>query len=109
MRYKSIVRVLKALSNEMAEANIRQGNIPGFLIECLVWNVPDNLFQNSTYTQDVESALVYLYQNTETDDLCQEWGEVSELKYLFRTAQKWTRSQANDFIVAAWNYAGFGD
>ncbi len=106
-RFKSIVRVFKALSNEMTDAGVRAGNIPGFLIECLVWNVPNNYFQHSSYSDDVRSALVFLYNNTETDDLCREWGEVSELKYLFRPSQKWTREQANSFIVTAWNYIGF--
>jgi hypothetical protein len=105
-RFKSIVRVLKALSSEMAEQGVRAGAIPGFLIECLVWNVPNYRFQNSTYTADVEAALVFLYEHTKTDDLCREWGEVSELTYLFRPAQKWTCEQANAFTVAAWNHAG---
>lgn len=107
-RFKSIVRVLKALSNEMAEQRVSNGDIPGFLIECLVWNVPNDRFQNSTYTADVESALVFLYEHTKADDPCREWGEVSELKYLFRPTQKCTREQANAFTVAAWNYAGLG-
>lgn len=107
-RFKSIVRVLKALSNEMAEQRVGNGDIAGFLIECLVSNVPNARFQNSTYTADVTSALVFLYENTKTDEPCREWGEVSELKYLFRLAQKWTREQANAFTVAAWNYAGLG-
>ena len=107
-RFKSILRVLKALSNEMAEQRVSNGDIPGFLIECLVWNVPNARFQNSTYTADVTSALVFLYENTKADEPCREWGEVSELKYLFRPAQKWTREQANAFTVAAWNSAGLG-
>jgi len=40
-------------------------------------------------------------------DKCSEWGEVSELKYLFRSPQKWTREQAHKFIDAAWDYIGF--
>ena len=107
-RFKSIVRVLKALSSEMTERRVSGGDIPGFLIECLVWNVPNDRFQNSTYTVDVKAALAFLYEHTKTDDSCREWGEVSELKYLFRLAQKWTREQANAFTVAAWNYAGLG-
>jgi hypothetical protein len=106
MRYKSIIRVLKALSNEMTEAKVRAGSIPGFLIECLVWNVPDECFQNPEYTDDVREALLFTYENTKNDKNCDEWGEVSELKYLFRGPQKWTRAQANDFAVAAWNYVG---
>jgi len=107
-RFKSIVRVLKALSNEMTEEGVRAGDIPSILIEYLVWNVPNDRFQNSTYTADVKAALVFLYEHTKTDDLCREWGEVSELKYLFRPAQKWTREQANAFTIAAWSHAGLG-
>lgn len=107
-RFKSIVRVLKALSNEMTNQRVTAGDIPSFLIECLGWNVPNNLYQNSTYIADVKSALVFLFEHTSTDDLCSEWGEVSELKYLFRANQKWNREQANAFIVSAWNYAELG-
>lgn len=107
-RFKSIVRILKALSVEMAEKSLRSGDIPGFLIECLVWNVPDNCFGNSQYSDDVEESLTYLFRNTETDDLCREWGEVSELKYLFNPYQKWTRQQAHDFITTAWTYLQLG-
>ncbi len=107
-RFKGVVRVLKALSNEMSEAGVNAGNIPGFLVECLVWNVPNDRFQHSTYTGDVRSALAFLYDSTKTDDPCREWGEVSELKYLFRASQRWTRDQANAFTLAAWNYVGFG-
>ncbi len=107
-RFKAIVRVLKALANEMAENGIQAGNLPGFLIECLVWNVPNNHFQHYMYTDDVKAALIFLYEHTQTDEPCREWGEVSELKYLFRPTQKWTREQANAFTVAAWNYIGWG-
>jgi hypothetical protein len=107
-RYKSIVRVLKALSNELTERGDRAGNVPGFLIECLVWNVPNQNFGHTTYKEDLEAALVFLYQNTRDDHACSEWGEVSELKYLFRASQNWTRQQANDFTVAVWNYAQLG-
>ncbi len=108
-RFKSVVRILKALSNEMAENGIPEGNIPGFLIECLVWNVPNDKFQNKTYIGDVKAAQIFLYENTKTEELCKKWVEVSGLKSLFRSNQKWTREQANVFIVAAWNYAKLGE
>jgi len=108
-RFKSIVRVLKALSNEMADQGVQGGSLPGFLIECLVWNVPNGCFQHSTYKADVEASLAHLYEHTKADDACREWGEVSELKYLFRPSQKWTREQANAFTIAAWRYASLGE
>jgi hypothetical protein len=109
-RYKSLVRIIKSLSNYMAEKNIPQAqNIMGFLVECLVWNVPNGNFGNYTLTSDVRSCLAFLFNNTMNDEKCSEWGEVSELKYLFRTSQKWTRQQAHDFIDAAWDFVGFQD
>lgn len=107
-RFKSIVRALKCLSNEMTEQRVTDGNIPSFLIECLVWNVPNDRFQNTTYTADVKASLVFLYEFTKTKELCWDWGEVSELKYLFRGQKKWTFATANAFTVAAWNYDGLG-
>lgn len=108
-RFKAIVRVLKALSNEMVIRGIAGANVPGFLIECLVWNVPDTDFQNSIYRADVRDALAFLFNNTRSLEDCSEWGEVSELKYLFRIGQKWTWQQAHAFTSAAWDYIGFED
>lgn len=107
-RFKAVVRILKNLCNEMAENGVAAASsVPGFLIECLVWNVPDDHFGSGSYRSDVRSALAYLFNNTRTDEACHEWGEVSELKYLFRSSQKWTRGQAHSFIDAAWDYVGF--
>jgi hypothetical protein len=107
-RYKAIVRVLKKLCNEMADNGIAVAKpIPGFLNECLVWNVPDDHFGNDSYKSDVRKCLAHLFNNTIDEEKCSEWGEVSELKYLFRGSQKWTWQQAHSFISAAWNYVGF--
>jgi hypothetical protein len=106
-RYKSLVRIIKSLSNHMAEENVSQAqNIMGFLIECLVWNVPNDHFGYDTLRSDVRRCLACLFNNTMKYDKCSEWGEVSELKYLFRGPQKWTREQAHNFIDAAWDYLG---
>jgi len=108
-RYKSLVRVLKSLSLEMVEKGTKSGNLPGFLIECLVWNVPNDCFQHETYKEDLQSALAHLYDRTQKDETCKEWGEVSELLYLFHSSQKWNRDQTNKFIFDAWNYAELGN
>lgn len=108
MRYKAMVRVLKSLRNEMLEAKIAAAAPAiGFLIECMIWNVPNSRFGSPRYADDLRSILAYLYDATSTDEKCRDWGEVSELKYLFRGSQKWTRAQAHAFILAAWQYVGF--
>lgn len=106
-RFKSIVRVLKALSNEMTDNGANAGDIPGFLIECLVWNVPNGEFQNLTFRADGRAALAFLFNNTRSQEDCKEWGEVSDLIYLFHSGQKWTWQQAHAFTSAAWDYIGF--
>ena len=107
-KFKKTVRIFKALCNEMSEKGVSQAEvIPGFLIECLIWNIPNNHLNNHTHTENIRQSIIYLFNNTKSDESCREWGEVSELKYLFRSSQKWTRQQANDFLVAAWNYLGF--
>jgi len=106
-RYKSMVRILKCLRNEMADNGCYEAEpIPGFLLECLIWNVPNDYFGDATYKADVKACLAFLFNNTRSDDTCSEWGEVSELKYLFRPFQKWTRQQANSFLSRAWGYIG---
>lgn len=104
-RYKAMVRILKSLRNRMNdEGHAVTEPIPGFLTECLTWNVPDTAFGHNSYTADVRASLAHLFNNTMSDEQCSEWGEVSELKYLFRSSQKWTRRQAHDFLDAAWDY-----
>lgn len=106
--YKSSVRILKSLCSEMSEKNIQQvKEVCGFLIECMVWNVPNSEFSHSSWTDNVWACLAYLFNNTKQEETCKEWGEVSELKYLFRGGQKWTRQQAFSFTDNAWNYLGF--
>ncbi len=107
-RFKALTRILKSLCNYMADQNITTAkSMPGFLIECLVWNVPNDKFGHINYGTDVRECLTSLFNNTMRDDQCSEWGEVSELKYLFRLFQKWTREQAHKFISDAWDYLGF--
>ena len=107
-RFKALVRILKHLRNEMAETSYKEAkHIPSFLIECLVWNVPNDGFGHDTYTADVQWTLAHLFNQTRKFEDCKEWGEINELKYLFRTSQPWTLEQANTFLWAAWNYIGF--
>jgi hypothetical protein len=107
-RFKYITRAVKRLRNEMAENRILEAvPIPSYLIECLVWNVPDFAFGGDSYTVNVRQSLAHIIVGTMTDEACKEWGEVNELKYLLRGGQPWTRQHVHSFACAAWNYAGF--
>lgn len=113
-RYRKLVRIMKLLRNEMQEAKVPEAmNVPSFLIECLVWNTPndkfglDGWFGSLPLYTDLKNVIIATYNGTKTDEACNEWGEVNELKYLFRLGQPWTREQANKFLVACWNYVGY--
>ena len=106
--YKRVVRILKRLRHVMREEDIAAADpVSSFLIECLVWNAPNEAFQHESYTDDVRYVIADLWNRTRKDEDCSEWGEVNELKYLFRGGQPWTRQQANDFLQAAWDRIGF--
>lgn len=107
-RFKDVVRILKRLRNKMNDEDIAAAKpIPSFLIECLVWNVPNDNFGHDTLTADVWDSLAHLFNNTLKFESCSEWGEVNELKYLFRAGQPWTLTDTHSFLSAAWDYLGF--
>lgn len=107
-RFKYVVRILKRLRNEMDDHGVQAAKpISTFLMECLVWNVPNEGFAHSEYTAKVRWVLAHTFNGTLSDENCREWGEVNELKYLFRVGQPWSRQAAHSFLGAAWDYIGF--
>ena len=57
--YKKLVRIFKRLRNEMVDAGLADGEkITSFLIECLVWNVPNNIITGySNWTTILRQAI----------------------------------------------------
>ena len=107
-RYKRAIRILKRIRDRMkGDGDETNGNLPSFLIECLVWNANLDAFQKDSYHAMMRHIIANLRNRTRNDKDCNEWGEVNELKYLFRTSQPWTRQQANDYLQAVWNYIGY--
>jgi len=107
-RFKAVVRIMKHLRNEMEGNGIQAARpVPSYLLECLVWNVPDERLVLRTYKDTTRSVIVHLFNNTIKEDTCSEWGEINELKYLFRSSQPWTRLHANAFLDEAWSYVGY--
>lgn len=109
-RFKAMVRVLKNLCNEMDDAGVRAADpVPSYLIECLVYNVPNATFGQYTYVSELREILRFAFLKTQTDEQSGTWVEVNELKYLFHWTQPWARSEANAFLSAAWQYVGYGN
>ncbi|NQT35660.1 nucleotidyltransferase [bacterium] len=106
--YKRVIRVFKRLRDKMQDDSIPGASgISSWLIECLIWNAKLEVFKEPTYSDKVKALIIDLWNRTKEDKDCSEWGEVNELKYLFRSSQPWTRQQVQDFLKAAWNYIGY--
>lgn len=103
--YKAMVRILKNLRGEMSENGYKSDELTAsYLIACLVWNVPDMYFDEPTYTKMLEDCLIYLKDKTSDLANVKEWGEINELKYLFRTSQPWKLEDVNKFLSDALTY-----
>ncbi|MBF0473019.1 MAG: nucleotidyltransferase [Nitrospirae bacterium] len=108
-QFKKKVRILKNLCNEMAAVGIVSAkSMASFLLESLVYNCPDEVFTQSTHYDDIKSVITYLLDVTETDEKAKRMLEVNNIKYLFHDSQPWKRADVYDFLLSAWNYAGFG-
>ncbi len=108
-RFKRLTRLYRRLRYRMIDDGVPvNSNITSFLLECLVWNVPNDIFNNNdTWTEMLKQSIINLYNRTKDDATCKEWGEVSELLYLFNN-RKWTRAEVNIYLQQLWNYLEFG-
>jgi hypothetical protein len=105
-RYKRMVRALKRLENELVVLGEIEA-LPSFLMECLVYNVPNENFNHPTYLADMRAVLAVIFNATLAKEKCKEWLEVNERKYLFHTVQSWTYQQAHELAAKSWDHLGF--
>jgi hypothetical protein len=103
-RFKSVVRILKNLENRMVDDGASPV-VASYLIESLVWNVPDRLLLTPpTWGGRVREVLAHVWEDTEDSVSEKRWFEVNGIKYLFHYNQRWTRQEERDFVRAAWQY-----
>ncbi|MBL4702125.1 MAG: nucleotidyltransferase [Phycisphaeraceae bacterium] len=106
-RYKSATRIVKKLCNTMAdEGNNAAKVIPGYLIECLIYNAPNSYFGANSWLELVRSIFCYIWVETKLEGDCSKWTEVDRIKFLFHSSQPWTKEQAHAFVDTAWDRIG---
>ncbi|MCK9452680.1 MAG: nucleotidyltransferase [Bacteroidales bacterium] len=103
--FKRLTRLHRKLRYKMIEdGEPVSDNITSFLLECLTWNVPNSTINAyNTWTDRLKQSIIYIHEKTKTEEGCKEWGEVSELLYLF-VGRKWSREDVNEYMVQLWNY-----
>lgn len=108
-RFKRLTRIHRRLRYKMIEdGQPVSDNITSFLLECLVWNTPNTIFNHAeTWTARLKLSIGHIYKETKEESNCTEWGEVSDLLYLFHGGRKWSFKDVNDYMKQAWNYLEF--
>lgn len=104
-RYKRMVRAFKRMAHHLSTDRV-EPLIPGFTVECLVYNVPNSMFDSDRYLDRFKALAEYMWFNTYEAERCNDWHEVSELKYLFRGSPDSKRKDASDFMWRAWKEVG---
>ncbi len=102
-RFKSVVRILKNLENRMVDDGVSPV-VASYLIECLVYNAPQDCFTGSSWARRVRAVLAHVWEDTEDAESEKRWYEVNGIKYLFHVWQSWDRDDARAFVHAAWQY-----
>lgn len=106
-RYKRMVRALKKLQAKLVADGKLSEELPSYLTECLVYNVPDDAFNNSAYKADMRMVLATIYNATLQDGDINDWHHVHQLQYLFRGTTDWTPAQVRTMADAVWTELGF--
>jgi hypothetical protein len=101
-RYKQVVRCIKRLEAELFEEGRIPREYPGYLIECLVYNVPNWKFGNATLYADLEAVLDYLWDATNSREEADKLVEVNELMWIFQGRPDRSPGNAHAFIDTAW-------
>lgn len=102
--YKSAVRILKNTRNSLIEDGIIDENImPSFFLECLVWNLPNTVFDQSSHADLVNAVMKTLWEDMHNFDQSNNYAEVSDLMWLFRGQTERTPEKAIIFLNNAYS------
>lgn len=102
-RFKKVVRAAKRLRDELVELrNLTPGQVPSFLVECLVYSVEDRffLFDEDRYAR-MRRVLHRMDAQLRDPSWTQAALEINEVKTLFHSAQPWSILDAQAFVAAA--------
>lgn len=105
-RYKRMVRALKKLQTILVDKEILEKELPSYLVECVVYNVPNTDFNRATYLADMRNVLAFVFNETRSGGSSSDWVEVHTLNRLFG-GSRWSHHEVHDLADAAWDYISF--
>lgn len=104
-RYKRMVRCLKKMQTRLVSESKLDKELPSYLIECIVFNVPDWRFGHEKYLEDFRGVVSAIWLATQDDGDWYDWEEVNGLHYLFRT-DDFDRKEVHRVVDKAWDEVG---
>lgn len=100
-RYKNYVRALKNAENRLSDSKTIAAK-PSYLMECLVWNLPNDILTAGDLDDGFRTTLEWLYTHLTNKYVRENWVEPNGLKYLFGAHQKWTVDDAKQLVHETW-------
>ena len=105
-RYKRMVRCLKKMQTRLKASGKITEELPSYLVECLVYNVPNNMLGADSYLTDFRRTAGYIWKETNDSGNWYDWTEAHGLRYLFGGNRAWTYSTVHDVALMAWSEVG---
>ncbi|GAF21002.1 hypothetical protein JCM19047_669 [Bacillus sp. JCM 19047] len=104
-RYKPTIRIFKNLKKKLVEKDLLdKEQVPSYFIENLLYNVPDECFDNSNLSTRVYSVIKWLQDNNESFS---QFSCQNEQINLFGPSQEqWNEEDAHSFLtqtIKLWN------
>lgn len=101
-RYKFFIRIFKRFRNELEVEGVLKFKIPSYVIESLLYNVPDQYFMSETYMIGLINIVNYLFGRLDTS----RFVEVNHIKDMFRhdlfPEQTATRMEVKAYLSLIW-------
>jgi len=103
-RYKRTARIFKRIRHQMIQDDIPVKKcISSFLIESLLFNVPDLKFYNDElWNSKIKNIIIYLYNDNKKN-----YVEVSNRLKLFDDTRKWDIDSVDKFLKQMYNFLGY--
>jgi len=102
-----MVRALKRLQTRLPADGAIEQELPSYIVECLVYNVPDKGFGHTAYKDDMRFVLATIFNATLAGGDWNDWEEVNGLRYLFRGKDALDPGAAHALASAAWDEIGY--
>jgi predicted nucleotidyltransferase len=105
LQYKKLIKIFKNIKNNMIDEKIiNSDTISSFLIEALIYNIPnDKIIAFDSWDNRVRNAIYYLWNEFDKNQY-NRWVEPSQCIDLFHNDRKWTKEGTKDFLLKMWQH-----